>query len=226
MNWIQDYQLFLFDFDGLLVDTERLHYASYMEISQRQGCPLNWDFRRFCREAHSKEMGFFDGLVREYPHIFEEGFSKEEFYEEKRQIYIEMLQQTPLKLMDGAEHLLDVLVARELKRAVVTNSPKVQIEMIKKALPVLQKIPLWITREDYSEPKPSPEGYLKAISLLARPGDRIVGFEDTLKGLRALLAAGVDAMLICPADHEHVEEGKQLGAKHFEKLSSINRPLA
>ncbi len=222
MNWVQDYQLFLFDFDGLLVDTEQLHYASYLEMSRRRGCPLNWDFQRFCVEAHSKAMGFFDGLEREYPDVFKEGPSKQELYEEKKRIYVEMLQKTPLELMEGAELLIEALDARKIKSAVVTNSPKAQIEMIKNALPVLQKIPLWVTREDYSTPKPSPEGYLKAIALLANPGDRIVGFEDTLKGLKALIASGVESMLICPADHEHVDEGKRLGAKHFEKLSSIN----
>ncbi len=222
MNWVQDYQLFLFDFDGLLVDTEQLHYASYLEMSRQRGCPLNWDFQRFCVEAHSKAMGFFDGLEREYPDVFKEGPSKQELYEEKKRIYAEMLQKTPLELMEGAEPLLEALDARKIKSAVVTNSPKAQIEIIKNALPKLHMIPLWVTREDYSTPKPSPEGYLKAIALLGNPGDRIVGFEDTLKGLQALVAAGVESMLICPSDHEHVDEGKRLGAKHFEKLSAIN----
>jgi beta-phosphoglucomutase len=219
-QWVQYYQLFLFDFDGLLVDTERLHYASYLEVARRRGCPLNWDFKRFCLEAHGKAMSFFDGLQKEYPDVFKEGPTKEELYEEKKRLYVEMLQNVSLNLMEGVEALLNALDERNIKRAVVTNSVKEQIEIIKKKLPVLQKIPLWVTREDYANPKPSPEGYLKAISLLATPGDKIVGFEDTLKGLKALIAAGADAMLICPADHEHVGEGKKLGAKHFEKFTS------
>lgn len=217
MNF-QEYQLYLFDFDGLLVDTEQLHYAAYMEMSRRNGCPLDWDFSRFCQEAHSRAMGFFDGLVREYPNVFEKGPSKVELYEEKKRIYVELLKNFPLQLMDGVESFIHALDAHQIKRAVVTNSPKAQIEIIKKALPVLQKIPVWITREDYKEAKPSPEGYLKAISLLAKPGDKIIGFEDTLKGLQALLAADVDSVLICPKDHKHVEEGKRLGAHHYESL--------
>lgn len=217
---LQDYQLYLFDFDGLLVDTEQLHYSAYMEMSRRHGCPLDWDFSRFCLEAHAQAMGFFDGLVKEYPDALEKGPSKQELYEEKKRIYVELLQNSSLQLMDGAETFLTALEKHQIKKAVVTNSPKAQIELIKKALPVLQKIPVWITREQYKDPKPSPEGYLKAISQLAEPGDRIIGFEDTLKGLQALLAADVDSVLICPSDHKHVEEGKRLGARHFESLSS------
>lgn len=218
MDSILDYQLYLFDFDGLLVDTERLHYAAYMEMARGQGFPLTWDYRRFCEVAHSKAMGFFDGWQKEHPAALE-GTSKEVLYEEKKRLYVEMLRKTPLELMEGAEDLINVLDAHGIKSAVVTNSPKAQIELIKQALPALQKIPLWITREDYSQPKPSPEGYLKAISLLAKPGDKIIGFEDALKGLKALLATEADAMLICPKDLEYVSEAKSLGARHFESLS-------
>ncbi len=216
----QDYQLYLLDFDGLLVDTEQLHYLSYMEMSRRNGYPLSWNFSRFCQEAHSKAMGFFEGLLKEYPHAFESGKTKEGLYEEKKKIYVELLESTPLKLMEGVETFLQSLETRCAKVAVVTNSPKAQVELIKKTLPVLQKIPVWVTREMYKEGKPSPEGYLKAIALLAKPGDKIIGFEDTLKGLKALLAAEVDSVLICPADQKHVEEGKRLGAYHFSSFSS------
>ncbi len=222
MNWIQDYQLFLFDFDGLLVDTEPLHYAAYAELCRRHGCELGWDFERFCLEAHRKAMGVWDGLKREFPSMFEMAPHIEALYEEKKKIYIELLKTSRLQLMEGATELLQALEVRGAKRAVVTNSPKAHIEIIKAFLPVLHSIPLWITREDYAQPKPSPEGYLKAIEKLGKFGDRIIGFEDTLKGLKALLAAGVETVLVCPAQSEHVAEGIALGAKHCENLSNAS----
>lgn len=220
MQWVQNYQLFLFDFDGLLVDTEKLHYASYLELCDRRGCPLDWDFQRFCLEAHGKAMGIWEAIGKEHPHLYEQE-PKEVLYEEKKQIYVQMLQTAQLELMEGVEVLLKRLADLKIARAVVTNSPKMHIEMIKRAVPVLQTIPVWITREDYSQPKPAPDGYLKAIGMLAKPGDKIVGFEDTLKGLKALLAADVEGVLICPANHRHVKEAVSLGAKHFESLASI-----
>ena len=219
MNWIQDYQLFLFDFDGLLVDTERLHYAAYKELCRRHGCELKWDFERFCQEAHRKAMGVWDGLKREFPSMFESGQDVGVFYEEKKLIYVDLLKTSPLELMPGALELLRALEACGAKRAVVTNSPKEHVELIKVSLPILQSIPLWITREDYAQPKPSPEGYLKAIESLGKnPNDRIIGFEDTLKGLKALLAAGAESFLVCPAESGHVAEGVALGAKHRTNL--------
>jgi beta-phosphoglucomutase len=226
MDWIQDYQLFLFDFDGLLVDTEPLHYASYAQLCLQHGCEMKWDFERFCQEAHGKAMGIWEALMREFPHLFVDESSREVLYEEKKTLYVELLKKRPLEFMEGAAELLAALDKRGAKRAVVTNSPRAHIEVIKESLPLLKSIPLWITREDYSHPKPSPEGYLKAIEHLAGPGDKIIGFEDTLKGLKALLSADVESILICPSQKTHVKECVMLGAKHFESLLSINRLLA
>ncbi len=222
MDWIDRYQVFLFDFDGLLVDTESLHHAAYLEMARRAGAPLDWDFARFCREAHGRAMGFFDGWEKEYPGILQRGASKAELYEEKKRIYAGLLGSSSLELMEGVEPLLRALEQKGKPRAVVTNSPKAHIEVIKEALPLLRTIPLWLTREDYTAPKPSPEGYLKAMGMLAGPGDRIVGFEDSLKGLQSLLAAGSEGVLICPSDAPAVEEAKRLGARHFESLVHIN----
>jgi beta-phosphoglucomutase len=222
MDWIQEYQLFLFDFDGLLVDTEPLHFASYAELCRRHGYEMDWDFQRFCREAHGKAMGIWDAIGREFPAIFEKEPHRDVLYEEKKTIYAELLKKTPLKLMEGAAPLLTALAERGTKRAVVTNSPRAHIEIIKESLPQLLSIPMLVTREDYVHPKPSPEGYLRAIVNLAEPGDRIIGFEDTLKGLKALLSAGVESVLVCPVANEHVKECAALGAKHFKSLCSIH----
>jgi HAD superfamily hydrolase (TIGR01509 family) len=222
MDWIQNYQLFLFDFDGLLVDTEPLHFESYRQLCRRHGCELLWSFPQFCKEAHGKAMGIFDAFAKEFPKMFEGGMSKAILYEEKKAIYLEMLKNSRLELMEGAADLLAALSRVGIKRAVVTNSPREHIEIIKESIPILKSIPTWVTREDYSQPKPSPEGYLAAIGKLRTVGDRIIGFEDTLKGLKALLAAQVETVLICPAHSEHVEESISLGAKHFESLASVN----
>src|ERR1700722_1091961 len=206
MNWIQDYQLFLFDFDGLLVDTEPLHFESYQQLCRRHGCELLWSFPQFCREAHGKAMGIFDAFAREFPSMFQGEITKEALYEEKKTIYLEMLKNSHLKLMEGAAELLSALSQAGIKRAVVTNSPREHIEIVQNCIPILKSIPLWVTREDYSQPKPSPEGYLSAIGKLGTVGDRIIGFEDTLKGLKALLPAQVETVLICPVDTENVKE--------------------
>ena len=84
--------------------------------------------------------------------------------------------------MPGVEKLLRALEAAKIRRCVVTHSALAQTALIRSKIPVLQTLPQWITREDYEKPKPNPECYLKAIQLYGKMGDRIVGFEDSVRG--------------------------------------------
>ncbi|MGD0665742.1 MAG: HAD hydrolase-like protein, partial [Rhabdochlamydiaceae bacterium] len=47
MDWTDKFDLFLFDFDGLLVDTEELHFKAYQMLCQGRGYKLPWDINRF-----------------------------------------------------------------------------------------------------------------------------------------------------------------------------------
>ncbi len=188
MNWLAQFDLFLFDFDGLLVNTEELHHAAYKTMCSARGIELSWSFGEFCKKAHYQSLGLKAGLQEEFPFLFEEEPNWDVLYNEKKQAYFALLNEGKVTLMPGAEKLLTALVERGLRRCVVTNSTKEQIQAICAQLPVLETIPLWITREDYHNPKPHPDGYNTALKALSALGDRIIGFEDTFKGLQALQA--------------------------------------
>ncbi|MBS0655353.1 MAG: HAD hydrolase-like protein, partial [Verrucomicrobia bacterium] len=53
MDWISHYQLFLFDLDGLLVNTEETHYRAYARMCRDRGFTLPWDFPAYFRIAQS-----------------------------------------------------------------------------------------------------------------------------------------------------------------------------
>ncbi len=216
MNWINKFQLFLFDFDGLLVDTEHLHYKAYLNMCEDRGYHLDWDFSQFLQAAHFSSTGLRKGIYERFPKLQQEEPKWEVLYEEKKKAYQKLLEEGEFSLLPGVENILIALHKAGIKRAVVTNSMKVQIEAVKRALPILDTIPLWITREDYKDPKPSPECYQKALSLLAEKGDRVIGFEDSLRGLQSLLAAGAEGVLICPPDHP------QLVLEHAPKVPQFS----
>jgi len=69
MEWIYNYQLFLFDFDGLLVETEHLHYQVYLDICAQRGCELLWIFDRFSEAAHHPPFALRDQIYAEFPKL-------------------------------------------------------------------------------------------------------------------------------------------------------------
>ena len=102
MQWINRYQLFLFDFDGLLVDTERLHLEAYVEMCRARGFELTWNLSQFCRVSHAKALGTREALYAEFPALLESESSWEVLHQEKKEAYERLLRAGRLKLMPGS----------------------------------------------------------------------------------------------------------------------------
>lgn len=218
MQWIHRFQLFLFDFDGLLVDTENTHYQAYIDALSLRGHSLDWSFLKFCQAAHLNANALREALCAQFPDLESDWNA---FYQEKKRIYFELVSCGRIRLMPGVEPLLKALEKANIRRAVVTNSFREQTSLISSRLPVLQTLAHWVTRESYEKPKPDPECYLKAIQLYGKPGDRIVGFEDSIRGLEALKGTPALAVLISSAQHPLIEMAMGGSVIHFESFKEI-----
>ncbi|GAB4186305.1 MAG: HAD family phosphatase [Simkaniaceae bacterium] len=196
---ITENHLFLFDFDGLIVDTERIHFAAYQQMVQDRGYLLSWDFSAYCKAAHIGDSGIEDQMVSDIPALKETPW--EVLRKEKQEIYQSLIEKGHIHFMPGALDLLKLLAEKKIRHGIVTNSSRKQIEEIQRHLPFLQKVPFWITRDDAPRPKPYPDPYLLAVEKHGKKEDAIVGFEDTCKGAEALKAANIPAILICDDDH-------------------------
>lgn len=221
MKWIEKFSLFLFDFDGLLVNSEHLHFQAYLEMCRRRGFSLSWDFYQFCLVAHYSSTGLRDTIYEELPELKVIEPDWKILYAEKKKIYEDLLEKGTLELLPGVERLLKALQKADKRRCVATNSFKAQVDAIQKQLPILGSIPVWITREDYENPKPRPDAYLEAIKRLGQPGDRLIGFEDSLRGIQALKQAGVPPVLICPDLHPQLEDPALKGIPYFRSFEEI-----
>lgn len=213
MDWIKEYQLFLLDFDGLLVNTEKLHYQAYLRMCHKRGFDLNWSFEDFCTAAHYDSKQLRVKLFETLPGLYAQESDWSTLYTEKKKCYLEILKETPIELMPGVEELLYALNQHKIKRCVVTHSPREQVEFIRPQHKALQTLTHWITREDYQLAKPHPEPYLKAIERHGVDEDKIIGFEDSPRGLSALLGTRAHAVLVNPfiaPKIEHLIEQKKV----------------
>jgi len=219
MDWIHQYQFFLFDFDGLLVDTERLHYLAYKQMCAHHDIDFNWSFERYCQAAHYDSSTFRERLCHEFPTL--QSMSWETLYQEKQAAMKELLFQGATQLMPGVAELLEALNAAKIRSCVVTHSPDLLINVVREQHPILNKITYWVTRHNYQKPKPDPECYQTAAQTYGRPGDRMIGFEDTPRGIRALLGIPAQAVLICTTPYPEIETFKQLGVWHYPSLKEL-----
>lgn len=222
MQSAHDFQLYLFDFDGVLVDTEALHLKAYQRMCANRGFEFSCDMHHYAQVALFRASGLKDLIYQKLPGLYQQEPNWDVLYQEKKQCYLQLLEEEGAQFMPGVEPLLEYLDDLGVNRCVVTHSPLEQIETIKQAQPLLKTIPHWITRECYSEPKPHPECYQLAVKQLAKPGQAIVGFEDSPRGMSALLHTSATAYLVTSfLTAEQIADFKDKALRPFHHLSSM-----
>lgn len=220
MDWIHNYDLFLFDFDGLLVNTEELHYLAYKKACADRGVHLDWSFDTYCKIAHYTSEGLRERIFAEHPQLKAE-VSWEQFYGEKKNAIVDLLQRGVVHPMPGVVRLLTELEKANIDRCVVTHSPNELISIIREKNPIFDTIPHWITRENYSHPKPHPECYLKAIATHGSGEAKVIGFEDTPRGIKALMQTPAVSVLVCTVKYPEIDLFKKQGVVHFPTIDAI-----
>jgi beta-phosphoglucomutase len=76
-------------------------------------------------------------------------------------------------------------------RAVVTNAPRANAELILAALGLMSRLPLVVCGQELLRGKPDPLPYLKGLEITGASARNAVAFEDSLSGVRAAAAAGI-----------------------------------
>jgi beta-phosphoglucomutase len=185
----------LFDLDGLLVDTEAFHWKAYQAMCERFGYILPWNFEEYLLISGSSAKALQEGLRQKVPEIFV-CHTWEELYVEKKEQLKKLLESHPIPLMPGAKRCVETFSQEKKRMAVVTNSPQSFTDSVIRSHPFFLTISRWIFREKYVEPKPSPESYLLACKEMNIAPERALGFEDTIRGVDALLQAGCTPILV------------------------------
>lgn len=176
----------LFDNDGILVNTERYYFQSSREILASVGCDLTKEL--FIELSLTRGVGVWDG----FPEL-EEG--QVNTLREKRDIlYNEMLQHEPIAI-DGVEGVLKELQGT-YRMAIITSALKKDFLTIHKRTGFLDYFEFFVANGDYTHSKPSPEPYLAGLHKFGAKSEEAVVIEDTHRGIRAGLAAGITTVAI------------------------------
>ena len=173
---------FLLDLDGTLIDTERLHYLAYIR-SLKGFYALAWQPEKF------NQQKFNDIINGEGMDAYIYDICKSQtFLESTKQlknIYMKN-ELTNLSLMPGADALIDYIHTYNINHAVVTNTSKENVELFIKTQPKLQLLKNWITREDYTNPKPDGECFLLGLKKFHQGEPHVIGIENTVCGHQSL----------------------------------------
>ena len=178
----------LWDNDGVLVATEGLYFQACRETLERLGVRLSE--ARFI-ELFLKASEGLTKIAAEHG-IDEQALEPARIWRNAR--YTELLR-AGVPVIDGARQVLRQLHGT-VRMGIVTSSRREHFEIIHAATGLLDCIDFTLVREDYRHSKPDPEPYLTAIRQNGLSAAECVVIEDSDRGLRAALAAGLRCIVI------------------------------
>lgn len=175
----------LFDFDGILVDTEWAIYQAWQRTFLAHGHQLplaiytrciGSDFDTWSPKTHLEEL---TGNSFDWHQL-----------DEARQIEIrrDLEQAGP---MPGVVPLLDSLHARGIRLAVVSSSSHRWVDGWLERLQLAERFEVVVCRGDAPRIKPAPDLWLEALRQLELPASDGLAIEDSLNGVISAKAAGL-----------------------------------
>lgn len=180
----------IFDFDGLIVDTESATYHSWRELYADHGQALA--VAEWVRCVGSDFGGFdpFDELERRLGRSLDWDRLEPARVERARQL------DSLLDARPGVRERLAEAAALGLPCAVASSSPRSWVQPWLKRLGVMERFRFICTKDDVARVKPAPDLFLLAASRLGVDPSQALVFEDSLNGLRAATAAGMRCLAV------------------------------
>lgn len=210
----------VFDFDGVLVDSEPLHFRALRGGLQSEGIAIDEDEYYARYAAYDDRTAIRLALEQHGTPYDAERVGRTA--KRKSELFDELLPGIPF--FPGARELVRDL-ARELPLAIASGALRSEIERILAAGGLRECFRAVVGAEDVERTKPDPLPYASAVALLARecsglrPED-CVAFEDTMAGIASARAAGLKVIGVT-----HTYPAEKLGAAHrvAPGLSAIAR---
>lgn len=211
---------FIFDLDGVIVDTAKYHYFAWKNLADQLGIPFTEeDNERFKGVSRKRcleillEMGGMEVSQQQF----------DAWLFEKNEDYLSYIAR-----MDASEILPDV--PKVLKHLQQRGVPMALGSASKNAVPILEKVGLSsyfkavIDGNKVLKAKPDPQVFLLAAEHLGLAPHQCVVFEDAQAGIEAANAAGMFSIGIGQA--EVLAEAREVFADFTEiELRFIDRLL-
>ena len=183
-------QAFVFDMDGLLLDTEGVYKRSWTEAARQLGFDLT-------DEIYLLLIGIsVADAEKRLVEVFGTRFPIDKFREDAKTRYEAIVETEGIPLKPGVREILQWARDKNIPCAVATSTltPEAQARLAKHG--ILKEFRQVIGREMVSRGKPHPDLFLSAAQALGIEPSHCLVFEDAHTGVHAAKAAYMEVLLI------------------------------
>lgn len=181
----------IFDFDGLIIDTEIPDYLSWQEVYEEHGATL--PLEKWASIVGGNAESDFE------PHEYLETLigvpvDREHIWVMRRKSYIEHLENQPI--LPGVQEYLADALEMGLKLAVASSSPENWVLGHLYRLGLIDKFDAVVTADDVEATKPDPALFLLTAEKVGVQPEEVIVFEDSPNGVLGARRAGMFVVVV------------------------------
>lgn len=212
----------IFDFDGVITDSEILHFRSFNQVLAQHGMEIT------VKDYYKDYLGLTDldllnllvnkGLLE----LDDEGIKN--LAKQKEQVF-EKLAQTEGRIIGGVRDFLEMLKDNSIRMAICSGALLAEIELILEEAKLRVFFEVIVSAEYVKKGKPNPEGFLLTLQRLNKKSrnpalsSQCIVIEDSHWGLEAAKAAGMHTIAITNSyDAEQLSLAEKV-VTHLSQLS-------
>jgi HAD superfamily hydrolase (TIGR01509 family) len=207
---------FLFDFDGVIAETENHHITAWQRTLSFMGLQVPDEVAVRAMEVDDRE--FLADLFTERGIPVDK---VDEWVARKQVLTVELLRHAP-RLYPGVAEVVQALHGNA-RLAVVSGTWRENIEAVLHAGGLADAFDLIVGKEDVTRRKPDPEAYLLALKKLRLSPKSVLVLEDSPSGISSARAAGIQR--IVAVGHRRPFGDWAAGAQYLDAMESIARVL-
>ena len=201
----------IFDFDGLILDTETAGYQTWQEIYREHGCELPLATWAVCIGTTSSGFDPCDNLEVQLGRSIDRAGILGQYRDRNNQLIEQQ------RVLPGVEAHLKGARRLNLKIGLASSSPRSWVVPHLSRLALLTYFDLIRTADDVAKTKPDPALYRRALRDLGVASNEAIAIEDSPNGALAAKRAGI----FCVAVPNEITSQLAIDAADLE-ISSLN----
>ena len=220
-------RMIVFDFDGVIADTEPAHFETLRQVLQQEGIEIDW--QQYCDKymAYGDRDCFIQALTDSGREVSKELIIS--LVSRKKGQFAQYLTQN-LVILPGVNELLEDIARHNIICSICSGAFRSEIEFILRKAGFCNYFDVIIAADDVSDSKPNPQGYRMCLRRAnqrksteqAISPRQCVAIEDSIGGIKAAKAAGMNCLAVA---HSYPKEQLIEADQVVDDLNSVNVDL-
>lgn len=203
---------FIFDMDGVLIDTEKLYNRFWCQAANEFGYPMKFEHALTIRSLSAQFA------IPKLNSIFGEEFRYYDVKKRRIELMNDYIDNNGVEIKKGADVLIDYLKGNDIKIAVATSSDFERTKRYLSMVGLYNKIDEFVYGNQVQRSKPMPDIYLEAAKKLNLNPSDCIAVEDSQNGALSAISAGCKTIIVPDLDYPD----EQMESKLYMVVDSLD----